>query len=639
MSIKAASTKSHHDHHRDEATATIVPADSSPAKKRTSIFYRGAYEKPLLKLPFYRPPTKVDKGPWLEEEHEATEWLSLFYDLVVVAVLSVFSTTHELNTPSEIGVYLSYFVVLSWVWVSQVQYDVRFQGEDVWHRIMKASQLMVFVYIGAASGNWNPDLIRQPEYVPDISDDLATLHAAADDSWTTVLLSFAISRVTLAAQYSLCAWYGKRAKRSVKPLWITVASLLVSFTLTIIAAFLPARSAGESTAKVVVFYLAIVVEITLLRIQVTTGKHVHMMTNRIANRYGAFTLIILGEGLVSIVRAFNRAISGLSESNFATYGQVFLSRSTNSLLVTNRANEWRSAITIMIMLWCFLFARFDQDEEISAKRNLLWQGIHLPLHFGLLLFIAAMVNCILVISFGHGLLLVSQEFGQTVAAIDAGGSNLTVVSQNVRYYLGRLELVPSYSDEITLINDLSQESVPTDDPSLLAYQYFGQILLQTSNSYGIELSEKSLNTLGTLYEINSTYTTNATLEGQRRDEASALLLEIIAEPLNLALSGTLWLFPTAGGVLILCAFRSMIWYHYIGIAHWVIHGTQIALGLAMALLGLLDIGKETVAVTKQGILTHSNLLYELINQKLPLVIVLVVYFAAYYGPLVGNSRV
>ena len=83
------------------------------------------------------------------------------------------------NWPSEgPGTDISrYFTVIYWVWVSQVFYDIRYEGtptiymiiaiaklrmiaDDGVHRFFKFIQVCLFLYIGAASGNWNPGNIR-----------------------------------------------------------------------------------------------------------------------------------------------------------------------------------------------------------------------------------------------------------------------------------------------------------------------------------------------------------------------------------------------------------------------------------------------------------------------------------------------
>jgi hypothetical protein len=87
-----------------------------------------------------------------------------------------------------------------------------------------------------------------------------------------------------------------------------------------------------------------------------------------------------------MTRAFNRAISGLSESNTATYGQVFLGE--RACTFNDRA-QLILAIVIMYLLFLFLFG--DHGAPLSHTRAIPWQAIHLPLHFCLLLLLSAMV--------------------------------------------------------------------------------------------------------------------------------------------------------------------------------------------------------------------------------------------------------
>ena len=75
-------------------------------------------------------------------------------------------------------------------------------------------------------------------------------------------------------------------------------------------------------------YVSILVETLGIRFQFTRKGHTKIDTEDVADRYGALTLIILGEGFISLTRAFSLAISGLSNSNTATYLQVFLGEHT-----------------------------------------------------------------------------------------------------------------------------------------------------------------------------------------------------------------------------------------------------------------------------------------------------------------------
>ena len=117
---------------------------------------KGVHQKKFRHIPFLQWPQPLrseddEASEWLTEETEGTEWLVLFYDLVVVAVLSVFSQNTELSAPGNISIFFSYYVILTWMWSSQTAYDMRYQAEDGFHRQMKALQIGVFVYIGESS--------------------------------------------------------------------------------------------------------------------------------------------------------------------------------------------------------------------------------------------------------------------------------------------------------------------------------------------------------------------------------------------------------------------------------------------------------------------------------------------------------
>ena len=93
-----------------------------------------------------------------------------YADLSVASVLSTFSSAHEIGTPSDIPTFVSYFTIIQWIWATQTYYDIRFQAEDVVHRVYKAAQICLFVYIGAASRRWDLSKLRDPDTIDNISD-------------------------------------------------------------------------------------------------------------------------------------------------------------------------------------------------------------------------------------------------------------------------------------------------------------------------------------------------------------------------------------------------------------------------------------------------------------------------------------
>jgi hypothetical protein len=85
---------------------------------------------------------------------------------------------------------------------------MRFQGDDALHRFFKFFQVILFIYQGASSGNWDPGKIQvwQHDSESDAEDYGAKLasHRDAARSWLTVVVAFAVSRALLAVQYGIC---------------------------------------------------------------------------------------------------------------------------------------------------------------------------------------------------------------------------------------------------------------------------------------------------------------------------------------------------------------------------------------------------------------------------------------------------
>lgn len=77
----------------------------------------------------------------------------------------------------------------------------------------------------------------------------------------------------------------------------------------------------------------------------------------------------------------------------------------------------------------------------------------------------------------------------------------------------------------------------------------------------------------------------------------------------------------------------MLWYRFIGAAHWIYHGSQLVAGISLGILGLLDIGNKHVDITtieSQGLQT-LNPLYRILFHEVPLVIIAMVYLVVYLG--------
>lgn len=110
---------------------------------------------------------------------------------------------------------------------------------------------------------------------------------------------------------------------------------------------------------------------------------------------------------------------------------------------------------------------------------------------------------------------------------------------------------------------------------------------------------------------------------------SRALLSKLLHDIHLGCLGT----DLQGCVLVLCALRSMTWYRFNGPRHYLLHLPQILLGIALSMLGFLDLGPKKFDLRgldrDDHFVEHVNPLYRVLLEKAPLVIVAVVYFVVW----------
>lgn len=171
----------------------------------------------------------------------------------------------------------------------------------------------------------------------------------------------------------------------------------------------------------------------------------------------------------------------------------------------------------------------------------------------------------------------------------------------------RLSLTP---DIVTFEELLGQTTLAnsTTDGLLLVSQYQGVIVQAVAAAAGLEMPEAAEELFHELAASNTSIIHDEELRSEALSHMYELFVDAFADTVKEALEAILWLYPAAvssvddvadekGAVLILCALRSAVRYHFEGRSHYLIHGLWIVTGLAVAVLGVLDIGSPKVIDT------------------------------------------
>ncbi|KZT53864.1 hypothetical protein CALCODRAFT_557294 [Calocera cornea HHB12733] len=530
-----------------------------------------------------------EEEEWLLEEQRATEWLDLLYDLVIVAILTVFSASNEVSSPESILIYFSYIVLIWWVWASQTLYDVRFQADDWIHRLFKFLQLAAFSFVGITSQAFDPSNVLPPN--GDINAD-PTVSGAMQQGATAfkgVAIAYGLSRLLCGTQYLYVTYATRRHHRWVS-LAVPSATCFFSFVLNLIAAFLTTNQA----AKVALLYLPVGVEMLAVLILPFFRGYIRTPGSLISQRFGELTLVILGEGIIGIIKNLGNAVKGFGVGN-NVYGQ---------------------AVCVLVIVWCiwhFLFQGFTAEIRMGRKRGILWLLLHLPLHFTLLLLLAGMNNAVQYDNLGQAFTSVTGAFetlelqGRDVVFGNGTFDLSQVPMQDLTLQFGKLELVPTFPEEVANYEATVRQfpGNTTTNPFIDLLQYEINALIYVAVEYQLGVSQELYDTLQRITQFNNTWdsTGDQTVVDQYllavNDTFNEAVFEFSAEMDTEIFQGTVFFLPATGGLLFLACVLTVLRNPPMGLWMWLAWAAQLTVSVGLGLLGLLDLGGIKIVFTEE----------------------------------------
>ena len=255
-----------------------------------------------------------------EEGRTATP-LELFFDLVfVVAVALASENLHHFESEGHFSTgvirYLMVFFAIWWAWVNFTWFASAYGSDDWLYRVLTFVQMAGALVIAAG--------------IPDAMNEL---------DFKTIVAGYLVMRVALVIQW-LRAAHGHPERRSTT-LWYAIGVTVVqSFWIALLLVPGPARPA--------VFVFGVLCELAVpvfAELHGTTTWHPH----HIAERYGLFTIIVLGESILASAMAIVEAIEEADH-----YGQLI----AISL----------SAFVIVCCMWWVYFA-YPQHHRLDSLRT------------------------------------------------------------------------------------------------------------------------------------------------------------------------------------------------------------------------------------------------------------------------------
>lgn len=293
-------------------------------------------------------PPRLHQNISQDEERRVT-WLELFYDLVYVATLIQLGNVLSENV-SLVGLlqFVIIFVPIWWAWTGITFYMNRFVVDDAWHRGLIFVQMCAIAWLGVS--------------VEGAFGDLAAQFA----------LTYASIRLVLIVLY-IRTWQHVPKTKPLTQQYVVAHGIGV--VLWIVSAFLPAP------INYGLWLVALAVEIGNVFLPKTRRLQSLLPPDppHMAERYGIFTIIVLGESFIKTITAASGFAITFESFIFSLFG-----------------------IGVVFGLW---WLYFDDIAEARIKPTHLapyaWIYAHLPLAIGVTIFGVASKKLFLSVDKGY----------------------------------------------------------------------------------------------------------------------------------------------------------------------------------------------------------------------------------------------
>ncbi|MFF0740937.1 low temperature requirement protein A [Streptomyces sp. NPDC004111] len=266
-----------------------------------------------------------------DEGHRAATPLELFFDLCFVVAVAqagvrLVHAVAEGHFASGVAGYFFVFFAIWWAWMNFTWFASAYDNDDVFYRVAVLVQIAGVLVLAAG--------------VPRAFDH---------GNWAVAIAGYVVMRLSMTCQWLRAARHNSGAERSMA---LTYAAGLTVVQLGWLALLLVPADARP--------YLFVVLALAELSVPPLAERRYRSSwhPHHIAERYGLFTIIVLGESLTAATIAVQNALDEHDE-----LGEL-LSIAGGGLLIVFAA-------------WWIYFANPAQERLTSMKRALQWGYGHL----------------------------------------------------------------------------------------------------------------------------------------------------------------------------------------------------------------------------------------------------------------------
>ncbi|MFL6191183.1 MAG: low temperature requirement protein A [Actinomycetes bacterium] len=266
-----------------------------------------------------------------QDERHAT-WLELFFDLVfVISIAEVVHTLEDYRSLADFAGTAGLFVAVWWAWVGYTVYADRFDTDDLLHRVLVLAGMLAVIAMALS-----------------VHD---ALHGGS--------ARFALAFVAVRGIVLLLNARARRHAAAARPLLnLYLTAFSIGASLWLVSVLVP------EPARYLLWGIALVLELSAPWVGRHQIERAPIHASHLVERFGLFTLIVLGESVISVAQG---AVKGAAQGSWTAA----------------MAAAAVAGFLAVACLWWLYFDRIDDGAIRSVLRGLIWNYAHLPLLAGL----------------------------------------------------------------------------------------------------------------------------------------------------------------------------------------------------------------------------------------------------------------
>jgi hypothetical protein len=510
--------------------------------------------------------------------------------------------------------YLSFFILVLWIWVSQVVYNLRFRQDDWLHRIYVFLQLAVFSALAAFTRNFDitaglledDDQGLTDRLLNDLGDDDSIVKAVRFRNNRLprlnargVAMTMAGSRLLLLLQYAVVFYRGRHLRH--RALWVHMAPLVLS-SFCFLLSFGILGTGNEAVpkriqiAKIILWYVPMVIEIASYFIADVLDGRVGLPTDEIIDRSGTVFIIILGGGLDKITTGFQYIIG-------------------NTGLAVDGIGLFVSAAVIFISQFSLYFGSPGERRKLKGNRSIAWFFSHFFYLAALIMTLQGVATSLSFSNINHAIQTQLTAFDPTRQFIKSHPGVALTLSDfpESQYSFEKLGL--SFPTTVKALNANIELGRQRNDSHIAEGAWLQQsmnLIQLVMEPFDAQPEKHSL-----LWAKMQIFVTASASNVTQVNMAN--WWEIYNELIRSRGSSVLWFFPAAGSTLVTLAILSLIKGGPQDALECASISSRIFVGVGTMLLSLLDINSSKPIFDANGNPTSSMIwLLDWSNWVLPL---------------------